>query len=110
MTPVTQPAAPVLDSDSKCQQHRSGHDQKRTVGPARPRIGQPAGSARTPSGARLDGMTSDTAVLPAMSTPVAVAPARPRGWVRQLGVDTGYNLFAFPFALASFVVVVTGLA
>lgn len=32
------------------------------------------------------------------------------GFLRQLGIDTGYTLLGFPLALASFVVVVTGLA
>ncbi|MGY1749955.1 sensor histidine kinase [Modestobacter sp. SYSU DS0511] len=50
-------------------------------------------------------MTTDTAVLPA---------GRPDGllrgsWWRQLGVDTGYVLLAFPLSLLAFVLVVTGL-
>jgi signal transduction histidine kinase len=49
-------------------------------------------------------MTTDTAVLPAMTTESV------RGWVRQLGIDTGYLLAGFPVAIAAFVVVVTGLA
>lgn len=56
-------------------------------------------------------MTTDTAVLP--TTTPADAGRRPRrlpARLRQLGVDTGYTLAAFPVAIAAFVVVVTGLA
>jgi signal transduction histidine kinase len=61
-------------------------------------------------------MTSDTAVLPpslpslpSWAAPVA-APVPRRGWFRQLGVDTGYNLLRFPLGITSFVLVVTGLS
>jgi signal transduction histidine kinase len=53
-------------------------------------------------------MTTDTLVLPHMTTSLAV-PQR-RGWFRQLGVDTGYALVSFPVAIAAFVLVVTGFA
>ncbi|WP_324276681.1 sensor histidine kinase [Blastococcus brunescens] len=53
-------------------------------------------------------MTTDTAVLPSLGTPPP-SPRR-RDPLRQLGVDTGYALTGFPVAIASFVVVVTGLA
>lgn len=56
-------------------------------------------------------MSTDTAVLPVTTTPDAGPAPRPRaGRLRQLGVDTGYSLAAFPVAIAAFVVVVTGLA
>jgi signal transduction histidine kinase len=53
-------------------------------------------------------MTADTAVLPvvAPSTPLP----RPRGWFRQLGVDTGYALLSLPVAVLAFAVVIAGLA
>jgi signal transduction histidine kinase len=54
-------------------------------------------------------MTADTAVLPTLYSPVPEALPR-RGWFRQLGLDTGYALAAFPLAIAAFVVVVTGLS
>jgi signal transduction histidine kinase len=54
-------------------------------------------------------MTADTLVLPRSPVP-APAVARPRGWFRQLGVDTGYSLVSFPVAIIAFVVVLTGLA
>src|SRR6476661_1488402 len=83
-------------------------DQQPTVGRARPPIDQPAGSVRAPAAARLDGMTTETLVLP------SVAPSTPlpqdRNWFRQLAVDTAYTLVAFPLAIAAFVVIVTGLA
>ncbi|WP_029429488.1 sensor histidine kinase [Blastococcus sp. URHD0036] len=47
----------------------------------------------------------DTLALPA---PAGAVPRR--GLFRQLGVDTGYALYAFPVAIAGFVAVVTGLA
>jgi signal transduction histidine kinase len=53
-------------------------------------------------------MTAETLVLPAMA-PATPLP-RPRGWFRQLGVDTGYALVAFPLAIVSFVLVVTGIS
>jgi signal transduction histidine kinase len=45
-------------------------------------------------------------------TPItAVAAQRPkRGFIRQLGADTAYALSSFPLALASFILVVTGLS
>jgi signal transduction histidine kinase len=49
-------------------------------------------------------MTTDTAVLPSMTTSL------PRNRLRQLGVDTGYALVAFPLSILAFVVVITGLA
>jgi signal transduction histidine kinase len=52
-------------------------------------------------------MTTDTAVLPPMTAPVT--HPRRRGWLRQLGVDTGYALVGFPLAIASFVLMATGL-
>ena len=55
-------------------------------------------------------MTTDTAVLPSMSSPAPTASPRPPSRLRQLGVDTAYTLTGFPVAIASFVVVVTGLA
>jgi signal transduction histidine kinase len=54
-------------------------------------------------------MTTDTAVLPTAS-PTPAAPPRSRGWLRQLGTDTGYSLLAFPLAVVGFAVVVAGLA
>ncbi|MQA33773.1 sensor histidine kinase [Modestobacter roseus] len=51
-------------------------------------------------------MITDTAVLPAGRTDRLPR----RRWWRQLGVDTGYVLLAFPLSLLSFVLVVTGLA
>jgi signal transduction histidine kinase len=54
-------------------------------------------------------MTTDTAVLPEMSTVAPPLPRR-RGWVRQLGLDTAYSLVGLPFGVAAFVVVVTGLS
>jgi signal transduction histidine kinase len=81
------------------------------VGQARLPFGQPAGWVRAPPGTRLDGMTTDTAVLPTMTTPTPSPPAsRRQGFVRQLGVDTAYSLVSFPVAIAAFVVVVTGLS
>ncbi|RBY84947.1 sensor histidine kinase [Blastococcus sp. TF02A-30] len=53
-------------------------------------------------------MMTDTAVLPAM--PPTAPPARRPGRLQQLGVDTAYTLVGFPVAIASFVVVVTGLS
>src|SRR4051794_18048661 len=84
-------------------------DQFPTIGPARLRFHQPAGWVRACPGPRLGGMTTDTAVLPPMTTSAPTALPR-RGWFRQLGVDTGYALIGFPIATAAFVVVVTGLA
>jgi signal transduction histidine kinase len=55
-------------------------------------------------------MTTDTAVLPTMTAPVALPRARARGWFRQLGIDTGYALAGLPMAIASFVLVVTGVS
>jgi hypothetical protein len=57
-------------------------------------------------------MTTDTAVLPIMTSPAPSPPTPPRrlGLVRQLGVDSAYALVGFPVAVAAFVVVVTGLA
>ncbi|MBB3082656.1 sensor histidine kinase [Geodermatophilus sabuli] len=52
---------------------------------------------------------TDTAVLPAVSSPPPPA-TRARGVLRQLGVDTAYSLVSFPVAIAAFVLVVTGLA
>ncbi|WP_299956462.1 sensor histidine kinase [uncultured Modestobacter sp.] len=51
-------------------------------------------------------MITDTAVLP------AGRPGRlpQRSWWRQLGVDTGYVLLAFPLSVLAFVLVVTGLS
>ncbi|MGR6962954.1 sensor histidine kinase [Geodermatophilus sp. URMC 61] len=54
-------------------------------------------------------MTTDTAVLPTVA-PTPHAPTRAHGWLRQLGIDTGYALLAFPLAVVGFAVVVTGLA
>jgi signal transduction histidine kinase len=53
-------------------------------------------------------MTTDTLVLPSSAAP-APALARPRGWFRRLGVDTGYSLVSFPVAITAFVLVLTGL-
>ncbi|GAA3165533.1 sensor histidine kinase [Blastococcus jejuensis] len=53
-------------------------------------------------------MTTDTAVLPPMTT--AAPPRDRRSRLSQLGIDTGYVLLGFPLAIAAFVVVVTGLA
>jgi signal transduction histidine kinase len=57
-------------------------------------------------------MTSPTATGPTAVLPVAApqAPARPRGWFRQLGADSGYNLLRFPLGIAAFVLVLTGLS
>ena len=94
--------------ETRCGNIGDRDEQQPTVGRARPPIDQPAGWVRTSPGTRLDGMTTDTVVLPAVapSTPLP----RSRGWFRQLGVDTGYALAGFPIAIAAFVVVVTGLA
>ncbi|MGY1709145.1 sensor domain-containing protein [Geodermatophilus sp. SYSU D00758] len=54
-------------------------------------------------------MTADTAVLPTVPAHPAPAAARPRR-LRQLLVDSGYTLAAFPLAVAALTVVVTGLA
>jgi signal transduction histidine kinase len=43
------------------------------------------------------------------TTGTSAEPAGP-GILRQLGVDTGYVLLGFPLALASFIVLITGLA
>ena len=51
-------------------------------------------------------MTTDTAELPQLIA--SPQPVRRQGPLRQLVVDTGYTLTAFPVAVASFVVVVTG--
>ncbi|MBN1092037.1 sensor domain-containing protein [Blastococcus sp. TML/M2B] len=55
-------------------------------------------------------MTTDTAVLPAMTVAEPAPIRRPRRLLRRLGIDTGYTLTGFPLAIAAFVVVVTGLA
>src|SRR4051794_26004592 len=55
-------------------------------------------------------MASDTAVLPSVVAPTSDSMARPRGWFRQLGADSAYNLLRFPLAIAAFVAVVTGLS
>src|SRR4051794_28529757 len=55
-------------------------------------------------------MTTDTAVLPTVSTPPPASAARPRRRLQQLAVDTGYSLLAFPLAIAGFVLVLTGLS
>ncbi len=80
------------------------------VGQARTRIGQPAGWGGTLPGDRLDGMTNDTAVLPTTTFPEGSTAPRRAGWLRQLGVDSGYTLTSLPVAIAAFVVVVTGLS
>ncbi|MGZ4605507.1 MAG: sensor histidine kinase [Blastococcus sp.] len=53
-------------------------------------------------------MTTDTAVLPTMSSPLPLH--RRRGWFAQLGVDTGYTLIGLPLGIVAFTVVVTGLS
>jgi signal transduction histidine kinase len=53
-------------------------------------------------------MTTDTAVVPAMTA--APPAARPRGRFRQLGIDTGYSLLSFPIAIVAFSLMVTGLS
>ena len=55
-------------------------------------------------------MTTDTAVLPMTTTPTSLPLPRTRGWLRQLGVDTGYALIGLPLAVLSFSLIVTGLA
>ncbi|GAB3144347.1 sensor histidine kinase [Micromonospora sonneratiae] len=45
-----------------------------------------------------------------MTTPTATVRAGSRGILRQLRVDSGYVLVGFPLALASFVVLIVGLA
>ncbi|BCJ66169.1 sensor histidine kinase [Polymorphospora rubra] len=45
-----------------------------------------------------------------LSTVPVADPAAPRSIVRQLGVDSGYVLLGFPLALASFIVLIAGLA
>ena len=55
-------------------------------------------------------MTTDTAVLPIMTTPAAAEAPPRQSRLRQLGIDTGYALTGFPLAIAAFVVVVTGLS
>ena len=55
-------------------------------------------------------MTTDTAVLPAMAPSAPQTPTRPRGRLRQLGIDTAYVLLGSPVAVAAFVVIITGLA
>ncbi|WP_164701667.1 sensor histidine kinase [Modestobacter sp. KNN46-3] len=52
-------------------------------------------------------MTTTTAELP-VSAGLPVAHEARRGWWRQLGIDTGYVLLAFPLSLLAFVLVVTG--
>lgn len=52
-------------------------------------------------------MTTTTAELPVL-TGLPVAQEARRGWWRQLGIDTGYVLLAFPLSLLAFVLVVTG--
>jgi signal transduction histidine kinase len=46
------------------------------------------------------------------TAPTLAATAQPKriGFLRQLGIDTGYVLFGFPIATASFVLIVTGLS
>jgi signal transduction histidine kinase len=51
----------------------------------------------------VDGMT-------AAHTLAATAEPKRIGFLRQLGIDTGYTLFAFPIATTSFVLIVTGLS
>jgi signal transduction histidine kinase len=49
----------------------------------------------------------------AMTTaPTLAAPAQPKriGFLRQLGIDTGYIMFAFPIATTAFVLIVTGFS
>jgi signal transduction histidine kinase len=79
------------------------------VGLARLPIGQAAGWGGTPVPTRLDGMTTDTVVLPSMTAAAPSLP-RPRTRLGQLGVDTGYVLLGFPLGIAAFVLAVTGLA
>jgi signal transduction histidine kinase len=55
-------------------------------------------------------MTSDTAVLPSVGDAPSDSLPRPRGWLRQLGADSAYNLLRFPLGIAAFVAVVTGLS
>ncbi|NEK59334.1 sensor histidine kinase [Geodermatophilus sabuli] len=55
-------------------------------------------------------MTTDTAVLPTVSSPLPPPAVRRRGVLPQLGVDTSYSLVSFPLAILAFVLVVTGLA
>jgi signal transduction histidine kinase len=55
-------------------------------------------------------MTTDTAVLPPMTTVAAAPVPRPRGRLAQLGVDTAYVFFGFPLGVAAFVAVITGVA
>jgi signal transduction histidine kinase len=46
----------------------------------------------------------------AMTTITDTRPATRRPLLRRVGVDTGYLLLSFPLAIASFVVIVTGLS
>ena len=43
-------------------------------------------------------------------TTAPTAPPERVGFLRQLGIDTGYTLLGFPLATASFIVIVTGLS
>jgi len=61
------------------------------VGLARLPIGQAAGWGGTSLPTRLDGVTTDTVVLPSMAAAAPSLP-RPRTRLGQLGVDTGYVL------------------
>src|SRR6476661_7146521 len=78
-----------------CGKISNRDDQQPTVGRARLPIDQPAGWVRAPAAARLDGMTTETLVLPDTAPAVAPATPRPRGCFRQLGIDTGYLLVSF---------------
>ena len=101
----------ALDSGAGRQEHLGRDERLPEVGPARLPIGQPAGWVRRPPGARLDGMTTDTAVLPADDHRRPAAARAARLAARQLGVDTALLAARLPRSpIAAFVVVVTGLA
>ena len=55
-------------------------------------------------------MSTGAAVLPSPASWPAGFPARVRGRLRQLRIDTGYVLAGFPVALSGFVLVVAGLS
>jgi signal transduction histidine kinase len=54
-------------------------------------------------------VTTSTAELPVPAS-LATSSSGHRRWWRQLGVDSAYTLVGFPLSIASFVVVITGLA
>src|SRR3954463_12862253 len=90
--------ADVQDPRGPCGRRRAG-----TVRPALPRTVQAAGWEVAPPMPSVDNMTR-----PAPLT-VSAAAVRPR-WLVRLLADTAYVFAAFPFGIASFVVLFTGFA